>query len=130
MARLPTAWRQPTTSRAASALLFARSATGLPTTGLTSFCAGRPSALIAGRRTLPVKKEIGSEHEAEPTSTATTSNGSKARSAGSRHPAMRSFGGRMSMGLSIFFGWLALKLAPWLYRPKTPPTTDTPHKGD
>lgn len=47
-----------------------------------------------------------------------TSNGSRSKSPDTEHP-VRSFAARWSMACSIFFGWLAVTLAPWRYsRPK------------
>lgn len=67
-----------------------------------------------------------SENSGEPTDTPNTSPGSKAKSDASAHP-VRNFTGLMSMGLSIFFAWLALMLAPWLNKSKP---TDHHPKGD
>ena len=54
-----------------------------------------------------------SETSGEPDDTPNTLPGSNARSDASAHP-VRNFMGLMSMGLSIFFAWLALMLAPWI----------------
>jgi hypothetical protein len=60
---------------------------------------------------LKQSKSVNAKPETTPTSL-----GSNAKSPGIVR-RVRSFAGRMSMGLSIYFAWLAVKAAPWLFRP-------------